>query len=67
MPALFTRTAPACVQWVQFNPLMACVCAWCPDKAEGDEWAKKQEIPVTHGICAACAKKQELQFAEAIK
>lgn len=32
------------------------VCAWCPPTPEAEEW-ERQGIPISHGICEACAAK----------
>lgn len=36
---------------------MAVVCAWCPDKAAGDDWAESRGYEITHGICPECRAK----------
>lgn len=48
---------PSCVQRIELRPLAAIVCAWCPSKAVGDEWAARHSLTVSHGICKDCAPK----------
>ena len=48
------RALPSCVTSFDRAVGIARVCAWCPDKAEGDKWATDQQMQVTHGICEAC-------------
>ena len=40
------------------------VCAWCRNKAEGDQWAFDQHLQVSHGICEACVKQQASDAVE---
>lgn len=34
---------------------VARICAWCPDKKQGEEWAQNRGYETTHGICPKCA------------
>lgn len=38
--------------------LLVRCCAWCSDRASLETWAKRRQLPVTHGICPACAQAQ---------
>lgn len=64
---VYIRSVPSCVLWLEFRPLTACVCAWHPNKAEGDSWAKRHGIAVTHGICADCKNRMDWETAEAVE
>ena len=62
-PVIHTRSVPSCVLWLEFNPLVACICAWHANKAEGDAWAKRKAIPVTHGICGTCEAQMKREIS----
>jgi len=64
---IYTHSVPSCVQRLEFHPLMACVCAWHPNKAEGDSWAKRHGIAVTHGICADCKKRVDAETVDSMR
>lgn len=41
----------------------AVVCAWCPDKAEQEKKAPKDQ-QITHGICKVCSAKFQAETSE---
>ncbi|MBC7365235.1 MAG: hypothetical protein H7343_00265 [Undibacterium sp.] len=57
-PIRFGRAAvPISVMSVDFRANLANVCAWCPEKKAGDDWAARSDFRVSHGMCPECAPK----------
>jgi hypothetical protein len=54
------RAALAGEQPVKQQPRLVLICGWCPDAPEQTASARAHGFDVSHGMCAACAKK----FAE---
>lgn len=55
---------PTCILSVRPD-LFASVCAYCPDKAEGDAWCEARGYQASHGICERCEAREFPFMAEA--
>lgn len=55
---------PKCIRSTRIvlGQRFASVCAFCPDKKEGDLWAEANNFVASHGICSQCLP---VQFPEA--
>lgn len=56
-----TTAAVSCRAWMGYRsacPLTVAACAWCPDVATVNEWARQSGTVVTHTICAECQGRQ---------